>query len=667
MKKRKVIFLFLCFFSLFFIISGPALALEIVYPKIPGFPQIQTPNEILKNPNVLPEEIFPLYVRYLYSLITLISLTIALFVFVYGGALYVASNFYPLAKPEWITQAKEKISAAFLGTLLLLSSYILFGIINPNLRILSLPKLQPQAPIAQKIIPSPEPQNISSRIDVELPFGRIIEKIFENYNSDIKIENILKKPRLKRIEEAATNDYYYASLLQKNSQELKNLSLQCKCQNANPTTSCDPLSCSPSSYNANCDCDTCKTARKSIEKIEKDNLKNLDYLKKEKEKIITETEDIKTQLKRLERTENFIKDCDFPRENSFLAYLNLKIGIENARQIKFWDDILLAYLTRDYRKDTDFATFMCNIGGTILSTPPPEQASPDTLTIPDQQKSCILEAPVGEIIDRVKKITNLLINKLEILVRLNDELAGAVDQMHILISQCNSQTPNCVSACERTISGGCIPVCKGQTCPEKEIAEQLNKINKIMEIKEEEETTEQEKNAIKNTIENKRPNQKNTNNQQEQNNNIKNEEKIGILPLVKETIPDLLKDMEITRYVMSSCERKDSGNILKKCNMAMGDIAPEPENRTIYICCEKEDFYKECLQKCYLKTNEENSSDPEQKKILNSVERLTKGEYRKCLSSCLTKKSDSAKNAGDPNWELISECKNAINFYCCQE
>lgn len=91
--------------------------LEIKYPEVPGVP---TPTMEGGIPN---------YIKYIFNFLIWASGFIAFGVIVYGGFKYLTST----GSPEKIKDAKDQISAALLGLLILFGSYLVLTTINPQL------------------------------------------------------------------------------------------------------------------------------------------------------------------------------------------------------------------------------------------------------------------------------------------------------------------------------------------------------------------------------------------------------------------------------------------------------------------------------------------------------------------------------------------------------
>ena len=126
-KKHKLI-LFLFFVLILVSEANFVLALEIQYPPLP-FPDVKPPQEFLKT--AAPGEILPLYIKYFYHFFIMIAGLIAFGAIVYGGFQYLISA----GSPVKMTAAREQITGGILGLIILLSSYLILAVINPQLTI----------------------------------------------------------------------------------------------------------------------------------------------------------------------------------------------------------------------------------------------------------------------------------------------------------------------------------------------------------------------------------------------------------------------------------------------------------------------------------------------------------------------------------------------------
>lgn len=105
-------------------------ALEIVYPRIAG--QELTIERVVR-------EGLPGYINYIFTFAVAIIGLIIFGVLIYNGFLFLTSA----GNPEKMKGAKDGIFHAFLGALILLASGIIFNAINPQLKIMELPEVDP--------------------------------------------------------------------------------------------------------------------------------------------------------------------------------------------------------------------------------------------------------------------------------------------------------------------------------------------------------------------------------------------------------------------------------------------------------------------------------------------------------------------------------------------
>jgi len=166
-----------------------ARALEIVYPTIPGQPA----------PITVAEGI-PQYFKYIFNLAVALIGLIIFGVFVYHGSLYLSSA----GNVSKLADAKQGIGASFLGTAILLASYIIFTTINPQLVVLDLPTV---SLLEQAVVPGvyvcnyeyPGSGTYADGITIKRPIPEIgldyIEKEGEEQNVVVtEIQKIIVNP-----------------------------------------------------------------------------------------------------------------------------------------------------------------------------------------------------------------------------------------------------------------------------------------------------------------------------------------------------------------------------------------------------------------------------------------------------------------------------------------
>jgi len=613
--------------------------LEIIYPRIPG---ALPPQDFLLS--TAPEDILSLYAKYLVNLAIWAGGILTLAGLIYGGILYLLST----GKPQRMASAKEQITAAFFGLLILLSSFLILKTLSPQFINLKIPTLK-QVQILQKpVILLPETTAINSSIEVEMPFGRIIEKIFETYVSDYPASKTKKTPRVERIKNNTAETQKIADKLLQQSEDLKNYSDNCQCNQTRPC--CEISDPGPGCKDNACyskpgtTSDPCKKVRSSIQKTEDNNKIEINNLTAQQIKTEEEVRSLKEWLERLKRAEKFIKECPLRSLSSLTQFYSKKDYFESQkwtiRETNFWDDVNIVFYTGKsaytgtyyYQVPTkeiatDFATFYCAVSGAIEQQPSyaapnltGEESEEEAEDVLSEKMACSKESPVGEIIDRTKRTTQFLIDKLELLVSKDKELIDAVDKLQVLVSQCSSQ--RCYSYCYETSEGVCLKRAANASqypegpCPRSDIENQIKEVQRIWQ-------------EIKDIIEGEK----------------------GIVFITDEVIPEILNDLEWNvRKPMKECSSKDwaeQSRSLFNCIQTKGAI--KPGGKVISECCRTEFLdnqgnliqtpYGDCFQECFLEKGQE--------------------KHRECVQNCLDEKGQTLN---DPELPL---CTHELNFYCC--
>jgi len=665
-------------------------ALEIDYPYLPG---ADPPQDFVNDPSIASEDILSLYVKYFFNLAIWAAGIIALGALIYGGIRYLAST----GKPEAMVSAKDQITGAFFGLLLLLSSYLVLSVINPDLTIFKIEPLKKAQITPGTKIPFPETEEINTSIDFQMPFGRIIETIFETYFWQLP-NGIAWIPRITRVQNNAEATNELADQLKSQSENLHNYADQCTCHSTDPVPRCGSKSgcggadtewqcgCGGSSCSEkeDCTCDPCEKVRGDIQNTEEKNkeaiysgteIDQIDVYGEKttittsltQEQIKTEEEIrlLKEQLDRLKRAEKFIRECSSESLTSLAHFYTKKAYYEEKnwviREDYFWYDVSNIYVEENTNTLLpDWASFYCAVSGTLQQEHPfptpiflEEILEEESIEkILSETIACSSEAPVGEIIDRTKKTTQLLIDKMETLVEKDRELIDAVDKLQILISQCSSERGcerrcwcqscpcihchhgdcYCADTCcgyiyccadSSTASHECLDRDEDTPCPYEEIDNQLKEIQRIHQ-----EITD----LIKGKGDNNTP------------------QDIGILPIINEIVPEILEDLKTNvRKPMKECSIEEwEGRDVALFNCLQAEGITTPDGQVISICSYaeflengkiKQTAYGDCVEECYLKKGQE--------------------KYRECLHDCLYKKSEQLDN------EEIANFINWLNFYCC--
>lgn len=163
-----IVSVFLLFFS--FGLTSPVFGLEIKYPTIPGIP---SPQE---------GDIFGL-VNYFFNLAIYIAGAIALVSLIIAGLRYLTSA----GDSNKLKSAKQQITSAFLGIIILLSAYLMLWYINPELLTIEMPELE-------EIVESPlelaseeiTPTGLFGKVRRTAEIVRGIAKAVEQRSQDLK-------------------------------------------------------------------------------------------------------------------------------------------------------------------------------------------------------------------------------------------------------------------------------------------------------------------------------------------------------------------------------------------------------------------------------------------------------------------------------------------------
>ena len=130
--KRLIILLFLgAVAPVFLVLAQPpsTSSLEVSYPTlVPGLAPPQSVQTYLPN-----------YIRYLYTAAIALGGLIAFGSLLVGGGKYLTS----VGNPAQMQDARDQILSAFLGLILILGSYVLVNLVNPEITELRLPSISP--------------------------------------------------------------------------------------------------------------------------------------------------------------------------------------------------------------------------------------------------------------------------------------------------------------------------------------------------------------------------------------------------------------------------------------------------------------------------------------------------------------------------------------------
>jgi len=670
MKKFGKILLVLIFLT-FLLGAGSASALEVNYPKIPG---LETPQEFLET--AAPNEIVPLYVKYFSGLLFWVSGVLAFGMLIYAGFLYLTAG----GKPEKIIEARSRVIGVLVGLAVLLGSIVFLELLDPDFVDLELPELAEVNIYVPDQVELPEEPK-ESAIDIEMPIGRVIDSIFEihaahilpdssadwiaqtqAYNARLpRITALLKELTTFEGELDQNNDGIkdpvpneektgIADRLANESLKLVGLADDCDCYDHTDPDGCSFSGCGDCGP-SRCVNDACAGSRDQIEQIEADNVDRLDELVAWQKKMEDEITSLKLWLSRLTRGEQFIADCSFSGLTSWGSQLNKKTFFDNRGWLidnpGFWDDLNIVYRKLgDNKPSIDSATFYCTKGGTaeesvkIVTSPAGQpdlgkvfegaESSENIERVLGQRMECSLEAPLGEIVDRAKRTTKLLIYKLERIVQESKNLTNHIDRKQRWVSTCSNRI--------------CIPICICITTPFKDFCIKIGcfGVACIFESKIESEARnlisawQRLKDFVYQIQDTSLPPEV-----------VRRPDDFGVVNIFREVVPGIKDDLETVRQRVESCVSPSWENqerlLISAGHLPINSSIP-PSNRTFtqfeYIeeinnGVRTDTEYGYCFDQCYLETDFNN--------------------YRSCLSSCLEQHPDQTLKNKAPE----------INFYCC--
>jgi hypothetical protein len=218
----------LSIFILFGLLVGNfVFALEINYPLIPGAEPPQVFIQKIENGIYNENDAFPLYLKYFYHLLIVISGIVCFGSLLLGAFYYLFS----LGSTNRMRQGLERMGMAFLGLLIILSSYIIVKTIDPRLTVFELTK--PSLPsVTAPTIPDIE---LKPETYVEVPLGGLIENVEKKSRiADEKSWNLW----FEAAEHTLTWQGMTHTSLKELTQCLEILSSKCKC-NETETIDCE--------------------------------------------------------------------------------------------------------------------------------------------------------------------------------------------------------------------------------------------------------------------------------------------------------------------------------------------------------------------------------------------------------------------------------------------
>ncbi|MBU3918658.1 pilin [Patescibacteria group bacterium] len=276
--KPKILIVVLGLMAVFLLLSihiAFAQNLEIDWPDLPG---VQTPEQINT-----PLSVFFIY---LYSLGIITAGLLSFVMIVWGGIRYILAG----ANPGKMKDAREQVSYAFLGLMIILGSWMIVNTINPDLTQLAMPSTRDfdsNMPFPPNVYGTP------TLIYYEIPVGSLItseylaSSFLRNNEADIDyasttwpatttlsatttsygtdFQGALYGGRLKRIHEVASTTVPITKKLASSTDELIDLIDLCLCSLNCPL---EKVSCIPGNNECKCDSNKNPCSDQTIENME---------------------------------------------------------------------------------------------------------------------------------------------------------------------------------------------------------------------------------------------------------------------------------------------------------------------------------------------------------------------------------------------------------------
>lgn len=215
-----------CFFAVFLICligffclpAKKISALEVDYPVIQNY-----------SPSHDTDLTLPKYLKYVFDVGIFIGFFAVFLTLIYAGVLYFLSP----AIPNALAMAKDRISGAISGLLILVLLYLIITTINPALKFFQMGKLEP--------VPEPKPEE-TQPIGLNLFASQDCSGDVNTYIANIQdLGNLKNTINSAGIVHDTENQIYYISVLYEQTNYWG------KCQYIDPNTKCLKIGISPSS------------------------------------------------------------------------------------------------------------------------------------------------------------------------------------------------------------------------------------------------------------------------------------------------------------------------------------------------------------------------------------------------------------------------------------
>jgi hypothetical protein len=390
----------------------------------------------------------PTYIAYLYQASIIICTFLAFWSLIAGGYQY----FFARGSASKISQAKDQIFSAFLGLIILLSSWFLLNFINPSFTKLSLSLNEIEKP--KEYVPKEKPNESSYLV---MPLGQYIEN---NFYSRSALEKIGKQ----------TNDL---NLVSQDFNNLKTLinglasaTKACKCGDCQCPGSCP---CNSSCPNAVCDKD-------KISEISNKIIQEIQILSEESSKLqgdqnIFQTVKKMGTLMSLAENKNVDSYYTFLGGKNLLADSKTKL-IEDCDPFSEWDsywqknkaDPLTFYLNKSANKRliNDVLNKNINLDEIDILQKPSVEIKRIATDSKDKDFEIHGWMPIGEMANEIAVATKQTNDAIFAIINSVDSLIKVASSSIETANNCQS-IDACQSDCKEVYNeGGCS--CSGSKC-----------------------------------------------------------------------------------------------------------------------------------------------------------------------------------------------------------
>lgn len=431
--------------------------LELTYPEILG----------IKLPTTTVEVGIEKYLSWVIAFLFQISALILFGVFVYGSIKFLIAGENVLA----IEEAKRKISSAFVGVLMLLSLSIVIHTLKPEWVGLKIPPIKLKELVEEELQVKPEGLFPASELRAEIPVSQAAQKkILSKEEADKTEKSINEAQSLLQKFEAKPSIQHLPKYEVKCGYEvvkIYSIADLAKClMNATTKCSCGNMQaiCTKVWYFSlpvGCSGDPCKEPNGKEPRLSIDNIilnyfpKEIENLKKAKEKLAEREEFYRRELNILIGYEREIENCASQRAEFFNVqqYLSFQRAKEEKIRKEEGREMITGRIEQEFKSFDDALTFVCPVGGKEW-----EQRMDKSYKYTGF--SCPIEIKIGDFFDKIHQFGIFMITKLrnaqEGIKMMGEEISNLIS----LVSECNRKD-RCKATC------ACIPnpcFCKG-LCP----------------------------------------------------------------------------------------------------------------------------------------------------------------------------------------------------------